>query len=82
MKKLSELVGYDTERTCPDCGAKFKIRQNSSNMSFFLGCSAYPRCTTTAKVPEEYLMREAGQATFFDRPPKGWKKEQKEFLND
>ncbi len=77
MKKiLSELVGTKIERTCPDCGAQFKIRQNSTNMSFFLGCSAYPGCTTTRKIPEEYLMREAGQASFFDIPPKGWNKSQ------
>ena len=75
MIKLSELVGTTIEKKCPDCGAKFKIRQNSNNMSYFLGCSAYPRCVSTGKIPEEYLMREAGQATFFDRPPKGWSNE-------
>ncbi len=66
MKNLKELIGTEIEKTCPDCGAKFKIRQNSNDLSFFLGCSGYPKCTTTAAIPEEYLMREAGQASFLD----------------
>ena len=71
MKPLKEMVGQAIGKNC-ECGASFVVRQNSNDLGFFLGCSKYPQCTGTSEIPEELLMREAGQASFFDRPPKDW----------
>lgn len=65
-KKLKDMIGTTVEISCPDCGTKFIIRQNSNSLDFFLGCSQYPRCKETREIPETLLMLEAGQASFFD----------------
>lgn len=45
---------------CPSCGAPMVERINSINLSSFLGCSRYPECRETRKVPAAVEMRRAG----------------------
>ena len=46
--------------TCPACGGPMVQRTNRQNGSEFLGCSRYPDCTETAKVPAWVHMKRAG----------------------
>jgi len=41
----------ETDRECPDCGAKLVIRKGSRGP--FLGCSKYPKCRHTEDVPAD-----------------------------
>ncbi len=36
---------------CPYCYSPTVVRQNAKDMSFFLGCSAFPKCRWTAEWP-------------------------------
>lgn len=40
-----------TDIKCENCGAPMAVRQSARGK--FLGCSKYPKCKTTAKMPEE-----------------------------
>jgi DNA topoisomerase-1 len=42
--------------TCPNCGAAMKLRQGRGG-NYFLGCSKYPKCRTTAEASPELLER-------------------------
>lgn len=66
-KRLKDRIGERVTKLCPDCGLPMVIRQNSNTLDFFLGCSDYPNCTGTAKIPESWYMEEMGQARLF--PP-------------
>ncbi len=44
----------DLTESCPNCGAAMKIRQGKGG-NWFLGCSKYPKCRTTAEVSPELL---------------------------
>ena len=46
--------------TCPACGAPMIERVNRQNLSTFLGCSRYPDCDHTEKVPAFLEMKRAG----------------------
>lgn len=46
--------------SCPSCGAPMAERENRQNGSRFLGCSRYPDCTETAKVPAYLEVKRAG----------------------
>lgn len=54
---------------CPEClvsgfGPRPLVqRTNRSSGSEFLGCSRFPECQYTQKIPEWVLMRRAGAAT-------------------
>ena len=54
------MSDIDVTITCPDCGAPMVERINSHNLSSFLGCSNYPDCKHTDKLPEYVAMRRAG----------------------
>ena len=41
----------ETDRECPDCGAKLLLRHGSRGP--FLGCSKYPKCRHTEDVPAD-----------------------------
>lgn len=45
---------------CPACGAAMVERENRANGSRFLGCSDYPRCRETAKLPAWLEVKRAG----------------------
>lgn len=45
---------------CPACGAPMVERVNRANLSRFLGCSTYPECQETAKVPAYLEVKRAG----------------------
>ena len=64
--KISDLIGKRIEKLCPLCGGRYVIRQNSQARNYFLGCERWPKCKMTTDIPEELLMREAGQASFLD----------------
>ena len=68
MKTLAEMVGERVEKSCPECGVGHRliVRQNSHTLDYFLGCSNYPKCKYTEEIPEAWLMREQGQAAFWD----------------
>jgi DNA topoisomerase I len=44
----------DISETCPNCGAAMKLRQGKGG-NWFLGCSKYPKCRTTAEVSPDLL---------------------------
>lgn len=46
--------------TCRACGRPMVERVNSKNQSTFLGCSAYPTCLETAKLPAFLEVKRAG----------------------
>lgn len=45
---------------CQECGAPMVERENSKNGSRFLGCSRYPECVHTDKVPAYLEVKRAG----------------------
>jgi ssDNA-binding Zn-finger/Zn-ribbon topoisomerase 1 len=53
--------GKETEIECEECGAPMVVRTNRNNGGQFLGCSAYPDCKTTRKIPESWIMQQDGQ---------------------
>lgn len=46
--------------SCPACGAPMVERTNRANLSTFMGCSRYPDCDETAKVPAYLEVKRAG----------------------
>jgi formylglycine-generating enzyme required for sulfatase activity len=36
---------------CPDCGGPMQLRRSRQNGSYFLGCTAFPKCRGTRKAP-------------------------------
>lgn len=46
--------------SCPGCGSPMVERVNGQNGSRFLGCSRYPDCDETAKVPAFLEVKRAG----------------------
>lgn len=48
---------------CTDCGAPMVERVNSFNASTFLGCSRFPECKSTQKVPAYVEVARAGGMT-------------------
>lgn len=46
--------------TCSACGAPMVERVNSRNLSTFLGCTRYPDCDETQKIPASLEMKRAG----------------------
>lgn len=46
--------------SCPACGAPMVERENRQNGSRFMGCSRYPDCEETAKVPAYLEVKRAG----------------------
>ena len=44
----------DIPDTCPNCGAPMKLRSGRGG-NYFLGCSKYPKCRTTAEASPELL---------------------------
>jgi ssDNA-binding Zn-finger/Zn-ribbon topoisomerase 1 len=51
--------GHEITKVCT-CGRAMVPRVNSINGSEFLGCSGYPDCRHTEKIPEAVVMRRAG----------------------
>ena len=49
------LVGEEPP-LCPECGAAMRLRPKGRRGPFF-GCSAYPRCTGTRELTDEYAAR-------------------------
>ena len=50
----------EVKLSCPACGAPQVERVNTFNNSTFLGCSDWPRCTETQKVPAFLEVKRAG----------------------
>lgn len=46
--------------SCSACGAPMTERVNSRNLSTFLGCTRYPECDHTEKIPASLEMKRAG----------------------
>ena len=70
MKKLVE--GSSVRITCPECEqllpprlVRLIVRTNRQNDSQFLGCPNYPACRHTQKLPQEIVLRLAGQKELF-----------------
>lgn len=45
---------------CASCGAPMVERVNRLNLSTFMGCSRYPDCDETAKVPAYLEVKRRG----------------------
>lgn len=45
---------------CPACHAPMVERENRQNGSRFMGCTSYPQCVETAKVPAWLEVKRAG----------------------
>lgn len=54
--------GHEITKTCV-CGRPMVARINAATGSEFLGCSNWPDCRHTEKIPETVLMRRAGAMT-------------------
>ena len=61
----------ETTRLCPKCGAVLVIRTNSKDQTRFLGCSAYPACAYTGKLPVDLELRALGAPGLFDDEKEG-----------
>ena len=46
--------------SCAACGAPMVERENRHNGSHFMGCTRYPDCDQTAKVPAFLEVKRAG----------------------
>lgn len=46
---LKKVKPEDIEEKCPECGAKMAVKFSRGRS--FLGCTAYPKCKTTAPLP-------------------------------
>ena len=38
-------------RECPHCGRPTVVRQNNTDLNYFLGCTGFPRCHWTSPMP-------------------------------
>ena len=47
-------------KECPDCGKALVVRANRNTGEQFIGCSMWPDCAHTEKLPESLRMRLAG----------------------
>lgn len=59
IKNERETMAEITKR-CPECGKPLKLRTNRDNGGEFLGCTAWPECQHTEKVPEYLRLRAMG----------------------
>jgi ssDNA-binding Zn-finger/Zn-ribbon topoisomerase 1 len=50
----------DYSEPCPRCDGRLVIRTNRENGSHFLGCTGWPACDVTKKIPETARMRALG----------------------
>lgn len=50
------------ELRCPACGRPMAERENRQNGSRFMGCTGYPECAHTEKVPAYVEMIRQGAA--------------------
>jgi ssDNA-binding Zn-finger/Zn-ribbon topoisomerase 1 len=50
---------------CPECESDLVIRQNQTTLNYFIGCSQWPACEYTAKLPESLRMELLGAPTLF-----------------
>jgi len=57
-----------TDIACPNCenSVNLIVKTNRLSDHQFLGCPNYPQCDYTRNIPEEWKMRDAGQAGLFD----------------
>lgn len=56
---------------CSNCGAEMLVKTNMKSGHQFLGCSAYPVCTTTAALTEAIVQRLTGAPDLFGVEPIG-----------
>lgn len=54
------LMSEQVAISCSACSAPMVERVNRQNLSTFLGCTRYPDCDETAKVPAWLEMKRAG----------------------
>ena len=52
-----QWAGSAAVSICPRCNSKAVVRQNSRDLSWFIGCSTYPRCHWTTEFPAGYSLR-------------------------
>ncbi|MCB8942522.1 MAG: cold shock domain-containing protein [Ardenticatenaceae bacterium] len=50
---------------CPECERDLVIRQNQTTHNYFIGCSQWPACEYTAKLPESLRMELLDAPTLF-----------------
>jgi DNA topoisomerase-1 len=43
--------------TCPNCGSPLKIIRSRKTKKIFIGCSNYPRCSTSFPLPQKTGIR-------------------------
>lgn len=46
---------------CPNCNSDLKIMYSKKNRSYFVACSAYPKCKTAFSVPKYALPKPSGR---------------------
>ena len=63
--ELTKRIGQKSPRSCQDCGATLRYRQNRENLTFFLGCGRWPECHYTEEIPESLKMSLMGQKGLF-----------------
>lgn len=55
LKKTARkpVAGRKLSLKCPDCkSGNQTIRQNKTNLQFFLGCSSFPTCRWSSDLPD------------------------------
>ena len=57
---LSYKAGIPTGKKCEKCG-QGELLERISRHGFFLGCSRYPECTTSFRIPSPRLPAETGE---------------------
>jgi ssDNA-binding Zn-finger/Zn-ribbon topoisomerase 1 len=50
----------EINKLCPRCRLPLEIRKNKRAGNEFLGCSGWPRCEHTEKLPEWFVMMREG----------------------
>ena len=52
-------------KPCPECGHPLTIRVKRATNEEFLGCSHYPECRYTEKLPEYFRLKRMGAPILF-----------------
>ena len=51
------MAGNGTVKTCARCGQPMAVRRNKVTREDFLGCTAWPECEHTERLPVDVLLR-------------------------
>ena len=61
---MKHLIGQSIKASCPECDDGYLVvRQNQRTHVYFIGCSCWPECDFSTKLPEDTRMKLLGAPT-------------------